>query len=267
MKQRTRIYYSAAQRADIWDRWQRGESMSSIDRLFERQSSSIYSLLQLSGGIRRLKRTRSRLALSLSEREEISRGLASHHYIRAIARRLKRSPSTITREIHRNEGGGYDGYRASPSDQAAWDRAHRPKRCKLARHRSLAKAVAAKLNQQWSPLQIAGWLKRQHPEREAACVSHKTIYRSLYIQARGVLKKELQDCLRTKRAIRRSGHARLKQQGLGKSRMRSRFVNGPPPSKISPYPVIGKAISLAAPTTAILRRKSNAIHGMSCWPK
>ena len=149
MKQRTRIYYSAAQRADIWDRWQRGESMSSIGRLFERQSSSIYSLLQPSGGIRPPKRTRSRLALSLSEREDISRGLASQHFIRAIARRLKRSPSTISSEIHRN--GGYDGYRASPADQAAWDRAHRPKECKLARHRSLAKVVAAKLQQQWSP--------------------------------------------------------------------------------------------------------------------
>jgi len=214
MKHRTRIYYSAKQRADIWDRWQRGESMSSIGRLFERQSSSIYPILKLSGGIRPPNRTRSRLALSLSEREEISRGVASKHSIRGIALQIKRSPSTISREIHRN--GGYDGYRASAADQAAWDRAHRPKRCKLARHRSLAKVVAAKLQQQWSPQQIAGWLKRQYPEREHERVSHETIYRSLYIQARGVLKKELQACLRTKRAIRRSGHASLKRQGLGK---------------------------------------------------
>ncbi len=214
MKQRTRIYYSAEQRADIWDRWQRGESMSSIGRLFERQSSSIYSILQPSGGIRPPNRTRSRLALSLAEREEISRGLASHHSIRTIALRLKRSPSTISREINRN--GGYDCYRAAPADQATWERAHRPKRCKLARHRSLAKVVAAKLKQQWSPQQVAGWLKRQHPYREDERVSHETIYRSLYIQTRGVLKKELQECLRTKRAIRRSGHASLKQQGLGK---------------------------------------------------
>jgi len=214
MKHRTRIYFSAEQRADIWDRWQRGESMSSIGRLFERQSSSIYSILQPSGGIRPPTRTRSRFALSLSEREEISRGLASHHFIRAIARRLKRSPSTISREIHRN--GGYDSYRASSADQVAWDRAHRPKQCKLARHRSLANVVAAKLKRQWSPQQIAGWLKRRYPEREHARVSHETIYRSLYIQARGVLKKELQACLRTKRAIRRSKHASLKHQGLGK---------------------------------------------------
>ena len=159
-------------------------------------------------------RTRSRVALSLSEREEISRGLASHQSMRSIARRLERPPSTSSREIHRH--GGYDGYRASAADQATWARAHRPKRCKLANHRSLAKVVAAKLQQQWSPQQIAGWLKRQHPDREHERVSHETIYRSLYIQARGVLKKELQDCLRTKRAIRRSKHASLKRQGLGK---------------------------------------------------
>lgn len=214
MKHRTRIYFRAEQRADIWDRWQRGESMSSIGRLFERESSSIYSILQPSGGIRPHPKTRSRFALSLSERQEISRGVASHESMRAIACQLKRSPSTISREIHRN--GGYDGYRASAADQAAWDRAHRPKRCKLSRHRSLANVVAAKLQQQWSPQQIAGWLKRQHPDREHERVSHETIYRRLYIQARGVLKKELQACLRTQRAIRRSKHASLKRQGLGK---------------------------------------------------
>ncbi len=214
MKHRTRIYFSTEQRADIWDRWQRGESMSSIGRLFERQSSSIYPLLAPSGGIRPPTRTRSRVALSLSEREEISRGVAHKQSIRSIARRLERPPSTISRELTRN--GGYDSYRASAADQATWARAHRPKRCKLAQHRSLAKVVAAKLNQQWSPQQIAGWLKRIYPDREQARVSHETIYRSLSIQARGVLKKELQACLRTKRAIRRSKHASLKQQGLGK---------------------------------------------------
>ncbi len=213
MKHRTRINFSAAQRADIWDRWQRGESMRSIGRLFERESSSIYALLRPSGGIRPPTRTRSRVALSLSEREEISRGIARQQSMRCMARRLKRSPSTISREITRN--GGYDSYRAAPSDHAAWDRAHRPKRCKLARHRALAKVVATKLKRQWSPQQIAGWLKKQHPDREQARVSHETIYRSLYIQARGVLKKELQACLRTQRAIRRSKQASLKGHGLG----------------------------------------------------
>ncbi len=213
MKHRTRINFSAAQRADIWDRWQRGESMRSIGRLFERESSSIYALLQPSGGIRPPARTRSRLALSLGEREEISRGVASHQSMRAMARRLKRSPSTISRELTRN--GGYEQHRASFADQAAWDRAHRPKPCKLAQHRSLAKVVAAKLTPQWSPQQIAGWLKRTYPHQEHQRVSHETIYRSLYIQGRGVLKKELQAYLRTQRAIRRSKRASLKGHELG----------------------------------------------------
>lgn len=168
MKHRTRLYFSAQLRADIWDRWQRGESMSSIGRLFERESSSIYSILAPSGGIRPPKRTRSRLALSLAEREEISRGVASTQSIRGIARQIKRSPSTISRELTRN--GGYEGYRASSADQAAWDRAHRPKQWKLARNRSLAKVVAAKLKQQWSPQQIAGWMKRTYAESEPARV-------------------------------------------------------------------------------------------------
>ncbi len=214
MKHRTRIYLSTEQRADIWARWQRGESMSSIGRLFERESSSIYPILAPSRGIRPPQRTRSRFALSLSEREEIFRGVATKQSLRSMARQLERPPSTISREIHRN--GGYDSYRASRADQATWDRAHRPKPCKLARHRSLAQVVAAKLKQQWPPQQIAGWLKRQYPEREHARVSHETIYRSLYIQARGVLKKELQAGLRTQRTIRRSKHASLKRQGLGK---------------------------------------------------
>lgn len=214
MKQRTRIYYTAKQRAEIWDRWQRGESMSSIGRLFERESSSIYPLLSRTGGIRPPERKRSRLALTLSEREEISRGIATHHSIRLIACQLGRSPSTISREINRN--GGYDCYRATQSDQAALDRALRPKSCKLSCNRSLARVVSRKLKRLWSPQQIAGWLKRENPNREQDQVSHETIYRSLYIQTRGALKKELQEYLRSKRTIRRSKHASLKHQGLGK---------------------------------------------------
>jgi len=154
------------------------------------------------------------LALTLSEREEISRGIVSELTLRAIATHLGRSPSTISREISRN--GGLKHYRASQADQAAWDRAHRPKPCKLATHPALRRIVARKLRCNWSPEQIAGWLKRQHPEDEHYTVSHETIYRSLFIQARGVLKKELQLYLRTQRAIRRSKHASLKQDGLGK---------------------------------------------------
>lgn len=213
MKQRRRIYYSASQRAEIWDRWQRGESMSSIGRGFERESSSIFSVLSPSGGIRPPDRKRSRCALSLIEREEISRGLTVGRSLRAIAGQLGRAPSTISREVGRN--GGIDRYRATVSDQSAWDRALRPKRCKLACHPSLRQTVSRKLCRKWSPEQIAGWLKRSFPDEEQHRVSHETIYKSLYIQTRGVLKKELLEHLRAKRTIRRSRHASLKRDGLG----------------------------------------------------
>jgi len=213
MVYRTRIKYTAAQKADIWDRWQRGESLTSIGRLFDRHSTSIFGLLAPTGGIRPPPRHRSRLALTLAEREEISRGLACGLSRRAVAARLGRSPSTISRELRRN--GGYDNYRATQADQRAWDRACRPKRCKLACNRSLSRAVATKLRLQWFPQQIAGWLKREHPQDESHQMSHETIYRSLFIQARGALKKELQQHLRTQRAIRRSKHAGMKEDGHG----------------------------------------------------
>jgi IS30 family transposase len=213
MRYRRRIYYSAAQRAEIWDRWQRGESMSSIGRRFDRQSSSVFSVISPTGGIRPADRTRGRLALSLSEREEISRGLSVRHSLRAIARQLGRAPSTISREVRRN--GGSAAYRAAASDQAAWDRALRPKVCKLACHPALRRTVSMKLRRKWSPEQVAGWLKRAFPGEAQSQVSHETIYRSLYIQARGVLKKELLEHLRAKRTIRRSRHASLKRSGLG----------------------------------------------------
>ncbi|NOX95210.1 MAG: IS30 family transposase [Alphaproteobacteria bacterium] len=213
MKQRRRIYYSVEQRSEIWDHWKRGETMNSIGRLFDRGHSSIFSVLAPTGGIRPPVRKRSRLALSLSEREEISRGLNCGLSLRTIAGRLQRSPSTISREVQRN--GGRDRYRASHSDQAAWDRGHRPKLCKLAGNGFLRRVVSGKLRQDWSPQQIAGWLKRTYPKSEHHHVSHETIYRSLFIQARGVLKKELLDHLRAKRAIRRSRQASLKRSGIG----------------------------------------------------
>ncbi len=213
MKYRRRIYYSAAQRADIWDRWQRGESMSSIGRVFDRQSSSVFSVISPTGGIRPPDRTRNKRALVLGEREEISRGLSTGRSLRSIAFQLGRAPSTISREVRRN--GGRVAYRAATSEQAAWDRALRPKACKLACHPMLARAVSAKLRRKWSPEQIAGWLKRSFPGEAQKQVSHETIYRSLYIQARGVLKKELLDHLRARRTVRRSRHASLKRNGLG----------------------------------------------------
>ena len=211
MVYRTRIKYTAKQKADIWNRWQSGESMSSIGRIFDRPSSSIFNMLEPTGGIRPAPRKRSRLALTQSEREEISRGAVAKLSIRSIAANLKRSPSTVSREIKRN--GGYDSYRATQADQAAWDKACRPKPCKLASNKELSQIVATKLKLNWSPQQIAGWLKNEFPGDEHNYVSHETIYRSLFVQARGVLKKELQQHLRSQRAIRRSKHASLKGGG------------------------------------------------------
>jgi IS30 family transposase len=213
MVYRTRIKYTATQRAEIWDRWQRGETLKSIGRLFDRPSSCIYNMLAPTGGIRPPPRQRSRLALTLAEREEISRGLARNQSLRVIAARLGRAPSTISREVNRN--GGLRHYRASRADQAAWDRAQRPKPCKLASEPELSRLVAGKLRAHWSPEQIAGWLKRTYPEHENRQVSHETIYRTLFIQARGALKKELQQHLRSQRAIRRSRHASHKGEGRG----------------------------------------------------
>jgi IS30 family transposase len=153
------------------------------------------------------------LTLTLSEREEISRGVVAGQSIRSIADSLRRAPSTVSREISRN--GGRRRYRANQADQAAWDRAHRPKRCKLAKNRALAWIVAQKLKQLWSPDQIAGWLKRTYPEDENYQVSHETIYRSLYVQARGALKKELIKHLRAKRTMRHSRHGNRSGEGQG----------------------------------------------------
>ncbi len=213
MNNRTRIYYSDAQKSEMWDRWQRGESLKSIGRHFDRGSSSIYGVLSRSSGIRPAVRKRSRLALSLSEREEISRGIARDDSLRSIAQQLGRAPSTISREVQRN--GSLDQYRASEAEQAAWDRAHRPKACKLITHPTLRARVVNKLQLQWAPQQIAGWLKRAYPGDEGTHVSHETIYKSLFIQARGALKKELLAHLRTQRTIRRSKHATQKKKGLG----------------------------------------------------
>lgn len=214
MKQRPRIYYTPAQKALMWERWKQGESLHQIAQLFDRNHSSIQRILAESGGIRPAQRRRSRLALSLAEREEISRSLAAGHSIRSIAGLLKRAPSTISREINRN--GGLEGYRANQADQAAWDRAHRPKSCKLVDNPALARMVASKLKLQWSPQQIAGWLKHTYSKNEDHQVSHETIYRSLYIQALGALKKELLEHLRRTLIMRRSRHHTQKTENHGR---------------------------------------------------
>ena len=214
MKQKPRIYYSNAQKALMWDRWQKGDSMHDIARLFDRGHSSVQRILTENGGIRPRDRKRSSLSLTLAEREVISRGLARQFSIRTIAAQLGRSPSTVSREIQRN--GGYASYRASLAEEAAWQRALRPKACKLAGQPCLVRVITEKLQREWSPQQIAGWLKRRYRDEERYHVSHETIYKSLFIQARGVLKKELLACLRTQRVARRPKHSSLKGQGLGK---------------------------------------------------
>src|ERR1700710_3284586 len=181
MKQRRRIYYSAAQRSEIWDRWQAGGAMSAIGRRFDRESSSVFSVISPTGGIRPPDRCRAKQVLSLSEREEISRWLSRRCSLRSIAPHLGRSPSTISREVQRN--GGLDRYRAAGSDQAAWDRTRRPKLCKLACGPFLRRTLSPWLRRQWSPEKIAACLKRPYPGKPQKQVSHETIYRSLFIQA------------------------------------------------------------------------------------
>lgn len=162
MKRRPRIYYTESQKALMWERWRKGDSLQQIAQLFDRNHSSVERILAETGGIQPAQRHRSRLALTLAEREDISRSVVTGQSIRSIATSLGRAPSTISREINRN--GGQEYYRASQADQAAWDRACRPKICKLAENRTLAHIVANKLQSLWSPEQIAGWLKHIYPD-------------------------------------------------------------------------------------------------------
>jgi IS30 family transposase len=213
MRPGKRFGLSAIEKSDIWSRWKAGESLHEIGRAFDKPHSSIRCLLLPRGGIPPAARRRSGLALTLAEREDISRGIASDSPLREIARRLDRAASTVSREISRH--GGRPAYRAHVADDHAWDLTLRPKKCLLAVNRKLRNIVASKLILDWSPEQISGWLKTQYPDDESMRVSHETIYRSLFIQARGVLKKELMDHLRSKRRMRRSRHATVSGQSRG----------------------------------------------------
>ncbi len=204
---------SAPQKKELWERWERGQSMNDIARAFAKHRGSIHRVLSSTGGIEPSPRRRSRLTLSLSEREEISRGLAEGQSMREIASSIQRAPSTVSREVGRHRGRAR--YRAAEADQRAWNSARRPKPCRLAVRRRLQKIVAKKLSLNWSPEQISGWLKRRYPGDPEMQISHETIYRSLFVQARGVLKKELVGHLRTRRVIRRSQKARTRGQGRG----------------------------------------------------
>jgi len=200
-----RLGLSAIDKCEIWSRWKAGQTLHEIGRAYGKCHNTIRAILLPRGGIPPLARRRSRLALTFAEREDISRGMASGSSIREIASCLHRAASTVSGEIARH--GGRPAYRAYDADQQAWNAALRPKRCLLAVNSELRDVVASKLMLDWSPEQIAGWLKAQYPNNESMRVSHETIYRSLFIQARGALKKELMDHLRSKRRMRRSRHS------------------------------------------------------------
>jgi IS30 family transposase len=192
---------SAGQKAELWQRWKSGQSLSEIGRTLGKHAGSVHTVLAAHGGIVPATRKRSPRSLSLKGREEISRGLAAGESLRQIAATLKRSPSTISREVGRHSG--KSTYRAIEADANAWSRAQRPKPCRLTTQPLLQAVVADKLRQDWSPEQIAGWLKQTYPINTPMQISHETIYKSLFIQARGVLKKELMQHLRSRRMMRR----------------------------------------------------------------
>ena len=262
---RPRIHYTESQKALMWERWQKGESLQQIAQLFDRNHSSIQGILAATGGIRPAPRSRSRLALTLADREEISRAVVAGHSIRSIAAQLDRAPSTISREIKRN--GGQACYRASQADPSAWDRGRRPKAGKLVQDRALARIVAGKLQRQWSPEQVAGWLKRTYPDDTSRQVSHETIYRSLFIQARGALKKELVAHLRRTRVMRRSRHHTQKTDQQAESPTPSRSASVRPALKTGRYLGTGKATCCSVARIARLRPWSSAIRAMRCWSR
>ena len=209
--------FPASLQAEVWRRWKGGESLAQITRALSAQGSEFAQVLHRHGGIAPRARCRSRRALSLAEREEISRGMSVGRSLRAIARDIGRWPSTVSREIRRNLTRA-GGYRAHTADQRAWDQALRPKTCRLAQHPQLAQLVAQKLQLQWSPQQISGWLAREYGANDSRRVSHETIYRSLFIQARGVLKKQLLQHLRSGRRLR---HKRgYTTQGTGRGQIK-----------------------------------------------
>ncbi len=192
-------WFTAAFKTEVWRRWRGGENCADIARALGTYPGPLHRLLTHRGGVAQL-RCRSARSLSLSEREEISRGIYAGDSMRAMARRMGRSPSSICREIARH--GGKARYRALDADRHAWRNAQRPKPCRLAQQPALALLVAQKLRLNWSPQQIAAWLAREFGNNDSRRVSHETIYRTLFIQTRGVLKKELLAHLRRGRSMR-----------------------------------------------------------------
>ena len=206
---------SIQEQDEVWARWRRGESLRLIARRLGKRGPSIRAFVLQTGGVRQHPPRRSVRCLSMAEREEISRGVAAGEPCRQIAARLGRAPSTVSRELARN--GGRHHYRAQAADAGAFRRAQRPKPAKLLVEPRLRAVVEAKLALRWSPQQIAGWLRLAYPQDPVMRVSHETIYLSLFVQSRGALRRELQRCLRTGRAMRYPRGKRL-PQGRGQLR-------------------------------------------------
>lgn len=202
------------QKVQLWRMWKAGSCTRAIALAVSRGMNAVRIQLRERGGIAPPVRRRAANALTLAEREEISRGLCCRASVRSIARQLGRAPSTVSREVRRH--GGRRGYRANHAEYEASLMALRPKRCRLSLNGQLRRTVASKLALQWSPEQIAGWLRRQYPDDETMQVSHETIYKSLFIQARGVLKKELIRHLRTRRHLRHSRARGVDEELRGK---------------------------------------------------
>ena len=203
--------FTDAERAELWRRWQQGESASAIGRALGRRHGTIFYVVRRTGGLAPPARCRSRQALTSAERETISRGVAAGWSLRHISRQLGRAPSTISREMRRH--GGRRRYRAVRAERAAWARSRRPKACRLATRPRLRAAVAAKLAMDWSPQQIAGWLRRTFSDDPEMQVSHETIYLSLFVQSRGVLKRALLAHLRRRHLFRRARTATAAGRG------------------------------------------------------
>jgi IS30 family transposase len=216
---------SAAEQGEVWTRWRRGESLRLIARRLGKRGPSVRAFVLQTGGVQRHPPRRAARCLSMAEREEISRGVAAGEPCREIAARLGRAPSTVSRELARN--GGRTCYRAQAADAAAFRRGQRPKPAKLALEPRLRVVVEEKLAVRWSPQQIAGWLRVAYPEDLVMRVSHETIYLSLFVQSRGALRRELQRCLRTGRAMRYPRGKRL-PQGRGQLRDTLHISQRPP---------------------------------------
>ncbi len=230
--------FTDAQKEVMWRLWSEGQSLSEIGRAIDKHAGSVFCFLQKTGGIKPDPQRRAKSTLTIWDREEISRGISAHLSIRGIARNLNRAPSTISREIHRN--GGLISYRAIEADKNAWKKAKRPKDCLLSLNNELQNLVSKKLALKWSPEQISGWLKKNYPSQATMRISHETIYRTLYIQTRGALKKELLSHLRTQRVMRQSKKFNTKGNARVESLVQYRFMIGHQKSMNEKYRGIGK---------------------------